>query len=111
MLLRVQHQILYAYSEPVTLDPHVLYLYPRTSPFVEVTQFELLIEPQPSLLVRNLDAEGNTQYITYYQGLTTNLSISMVVTVRNTLTNPFEFILYPFSAQNLPKRQKRATKT
>lgn len=102
MLLRVQHQLLYSYSQPITLDPHVLYLHPLATPFLRVKRFDLQITPKPTFLVRNLDAENNIQFVTYYQQSTSSLAIMMETEVENTQENPFNFIVYPFDSQQIP---------
>lgn len=102
MLLRVQHQLLYSYSEPVMLDPHVLYLHPLSTPFLRVKHFDLQIIPKPTFLIKNLDAENNIQFVTYYQQATSSLAIMMEAEVENTQENPFDFIVYPFDSQQIP---------
>ena len=57
MIAKIQHSLHYQYSEPVTLDPHILYLHPRKSSLLTVQSFELRIDPQPVQISKNLDPE------------------------------------------------------
>jgi hypothetical protein len=57
MIAKILHSLHYQYSEPVTLDPHILYLHPRKSSLLSVKSFELSIDPIPVQISKNLDPE------------------------------------------------------
>ncbi len=100
--IQVEHVLHYSYSTPVYLEPQLIYLIPRTDHHLSVKKFSLLIEPVPSLLAKNIDAEGNLQCIAYFNELTDSLKITTRFTAENSLENPFDFFVYPFENKSLP---------
>ncbi len=104
MIAKIHHSLQYQYSEPVTLDPHVLYLHPRKSSLLSVQSFDLRIEPQPVQISKNLDPEGNIQNILFFKEPTDFLHIQMQAQVETTEFNPFDFVYFPFESKRLPMR-------
>ena len=102
MRLSVQHQLRYDYDHPVVLQPHMLYLYPRTYPYQRLQRYELTIHPTPSKVVRNVDVEGNVQQLVYFNGPTDCLDISAEIEVDSEPFNSLDFVLFPFDAQQVP---------
>lgn len=103
MNLKVRHALHYTYSEPVRLDPHTLYIYPRTYPHQKVVDYSLQITPAPSKVVMNVDAEGNAQQIAYFNpDLIRELVVTSEMTISLGQVNVFDFVLYPFATQKLP---------
>lgn len=103
MNLSVHHRLAYTYNFPVVLDPHTLYLYPRPYPHQRVLAYELSIDPQPSKVVRNVDAEGNAQQVAYFfNGPVGRLTVDALITVSSEPVNVFDFVLFPFTTQNFP---------
>lgn len=102
MNIHVIHQMRYEYSAPITLGPHTLCLYPRPGAALRMVQFEMNIEPTPTKLIRNLDAEGNVQHLAFFEGKTERLFIHAESEVSTHLDNPFDFWLYPFETQTFP---------
>ncbi|WP_375447688.1 transglutaminase domain-containing protein [uncultured Fibrella sp.] len=102
MRLSVRHQLLYTYDHPVVLQPHMLYLYPRTYPYQRLQHYELTIDPMPSKVVRNVDVEGNVQQLVYFSGPTSHLHITAEIEVDSEPFNSLDFVLFPFEAQRVP---------
>ncbi|WP_259014275.1 transglutaminase family protein [Emticicia fluvialis] len=102
MILSVEHTLHYKYSQPVFLTPHYIYLSPKTSPHQEVSSFELIINPVANILYKNIDVEGNAQYIAYINSSCEELTFKASFEIDSAPTNPFHFLYFPFSAEKLP---------
>ncbi len=103
MNLKVHHTLQYTYAAPVLLGYHTLYMFPRTYPNQRVLDYSIHIDPLPSKVVRNVDAEGNTQQIVYFANTpVSHLTVNSVITVASDPVNVFDFVLFPFSTQNFP---------
>lgn len=61
MLLRVLHETVYKYGQPVTDAQHVAHLRPLDLPHQEVVQHALHIDPPPSQCVQQPDVFGNAR--------------------------------------------------
>lgn len=102
MKLKVLHTLNYTYAEAVKLTPHYIYLTPRVSPYQELITHKLTISPNPNLRVKNVDAEGNIQHIAYVNEPCDSFQISSEIVLESNPFNPFDFVYFPFEAQNLP---------
>lgn len=102
MKLQVNHTLFYTYDETVSLTPHYLYLTPKVSPYQELISHKLEVSPSPSLQVKNLDTEGNIQHIIYVNEPCNYFKISSEIIIESQEFNPFNFVYFPFEAQNLP---------
>ncbi|CAG5007255.1 hypothetical protein DYBT9275_04005 [Dyadobacter sp. CECT 9275] len=103
MNLSVRHSLQYSYNSPVALQPHTLYLYPRSYPHQRVIDYQLLIDPFPSKIVKNVDAEGNVQQVVYfYNGPVSYLTVTASMTLLSETINVFDFVLFPFGSKNFP---------
>ena len=102
MHLSVWHQLRYGYDKPVVLNPHTVYLYPRTYPYQRLQRYDLHIDPVPSKVVRNVDVEGNVQQIIYFAGPTDHLTITAETEVDSEPFNSLDFVLFPFDTQRVP---------
>ncbi len=103
MKLRINHQLLYQYSSVVSLQAHRLYLLPRLGPYLKINKSVFTIFPKPSSIAENLDVEGNSQYVLFFdKSPTDQLTINTEIEVENLLENPFKFVIYPFDSQRIP---------
>ncbi|MDQ1089498.1 MULTISPECIES: transglutaminase family protein [unclassified Siphonobacter] len=102
MLYRVRHQLNYTYSSAVTLSPHRIYLQPRSTAFQSLKSTKIQILPEPDKTVQISDTEGNTQHLLFFSVPTNQLQFIAESEVETSLSNPFDFILYPFEFQKLP---------
>ncbi|MBA4853224.1 transglutaminase family protein [Emticicia sp. BO119] len=102
MVLSVEHTLHYKYSQPVFLTPHYIYLSPKASPHQEVNDFELEINPAANILYKNIDVEGNAQYVAYINSSCEELTFKATFEIESLPTKPYHFIYFPFSAEKLP---------
>jgi transglutaminase-like putative cysteine protease len=103
MNLKVQHSLEYRYTSPVRLETHTLYLYPKSYPHQRLFDYTLTIDPQPSKIVKNVDAEGNVQHLLYfYAQQYSRLFVEAAITVSSDPVNVFDFVFYPFEASKIP---------
>lgn len=110
MKLHVSHKLAYTYSDAISLDPQTLYLYPKVYPHQQIINYSLIISPTPSLLVHNIDAEGNHQQIAYFREPTHHLTVSVEMTIESADFNVFGFVLYPFETERVPFQYPDALK-
>jgi transglutaminase-like putative cysteine protease len=100
--LRLEHTLHYTYSHPVFLSPHYLYLHPKTDLHQEMKSYELIIEPKPDLLFKNIDAEGNLQHIACVNHQCQEFIVKANFVIETNAYNPFDFIYVPFETAQLP---------
>jgi transglutaminase-like putative cysteine protease len=77
---QIRHATTYAFSSPVTLSPHSLYLRPRGDHKLKVQASTLALSPAAEVVWRN-DLYGNSVAVAYFQGETTRLDITSELTV------------------------------
>ena len=70
----VRHASTYAYSGPVTLSPHALYVRPRGDHRMKVVSSSLTLSPPAELVWRN-DMYGNSVAIARFAGEVTQLDV------------------------------------
>ena len=102
MHLHVRHESEYTYDGPVALGPQTLYLYPRMYPYQRLLRYELLIDPQPARIVRNVDVEGNIQQLVYFNRPTHHLRVSVEMELQSDEFNSLDFVLFPFDTKRVP---------
>jgi transglutaminase-like putative cysteine protease len=102
MVLNVEHTLHYKYSQPVFLTPHYIYLSPKASPHQEISSFELEIDPIPNILYKNIDVEGNAQYVAYINSSCEELTFKATFEIESAPMKPYHFLYFPFSAEKLP---------
>ena len=71
---QLRHATTYAFSSPVTLSPHQLYLRPRGDHKLKVHASTLTLSPPAEVVWRN-DLYGNSVAIAHFPGETTQLDI------------------------------------
>ncbi len=103
MIYKIEHSLTYEFSAPVFLEPHRVYLKPRTDNSQRLLDFELSVDPKPNFIAHNTDACGNPETRLWFQGLSRFLSVSAVSQVETLRANPFDFIVDPGS-MSLPVR-------
>jgi transglutaminase-like putative cysteine protease len=79
-VFQLRHATTYAFSSPVTLSPHSLYLRPRGDHKLKVQASTLSLSPNAEVVWRN-DLYGNSVAVAYFQGETTQLDITSELTV------------------------------
>ena len=71
---QLRHATTYAFSSPVTLQPHQLYVRPRGDHKMKVLASTLTLSP-PAEVVWRSDLYGNSVAIAHFAGETTRLDI------------------------------------
>ncbi len=102
MQIHVRHEFRYTYSNSVKLGPHILHLAPKAYPHQRIIGYDLVIEPQPVKIVKNMSVESNIQHVVFFGDNTSYLTIKTNVIVQSDDFNVFDFLLYPFDTQQLP---------
>ena len=102
MNLKIEHELLYEYTDAVHLEPHYLYLQPKRNSLLTVKSYTIEIDPQPDIVAKNLDATDNTQQILFFSKPTTKLHIKATSIVETTEFNPLSFVYHPFQNSQLP---------
>ena len=108
MHLHVRHASEYTYDIPVALGPQTLYLYPRAYPYQRLLNYELVIDPKPARIVRNMDVEGNVQQLVYFNRPTRFLNVTVEMHLQSDEFNSFDFVLFPFDTKRIPFRYPKA---
>ncbi len=71
---QLRHATTYAFSSPVTLQPHQLYMRPRADHRLKLNASTLTLSPPAEVVWRN-DLYGNSVAIAHFAGTTTKLDI------------------------------------
>jgi transglutaminase-like putative cysteine protease len=101
-VFQIEHSIEYIYSQPVIFAPHQLRLRPRSNVHQSVLSFDLSISPTPQQVAESVDLDGNNSMLVWFDpNLTSQLQITTKATVSTSLTNPFNYLTEPWTA-NLP---------
>ena len=102
MNLKIEHELLYEYTDAVHLEPHYLYLQPKRNSLLTLQSYTIEVDPQPDIVAKNLDATDNTQQILFFSKPTTRLHIKATSIVETTEFNPLSFVYHPFQNSQLP---------
>jgi transglutaminase-like putative cysteine protease len=102
MLFAIQHHTYYKYSQPVVFEPHFLRFKPREDPFQKLLKFRIIIKPEPAGISEQIDLDGNTTCQIWFNGLFQELEVQSTGLIETYNTNPFNYLVYPERAINLP---------
>ncbi|MBT8277519.1 MAG: transglutaminase family protein [Bacteroidia bacterium] len=102
MKFEITHETSYLFSSEVFLEPHYFRFYPRQNSYLEVQDFSMYIAPSPKGQKQILDDESNTVVFCWFEGMTESLTITTKSIIENKPFNPFDFILYPQSFNEMP---------
>ena len=89
----IKHRTAYTYSQPVFLEPHLLYFYPLPRPYFSTTSFEICLDPRASGLGHRLDAENNIFYQAWFSERLSTLVVEVEMKIQSQAFNPFNFLL------------------
>ena len=92
MQLEIHHLSIYAYEDPVFLEPQHLYFRPQHRSYLKLLNFQFDIFPQPSILSERLDAENNSYYQLWYDGNVSKVEINARMKLELSPFNPFDFL-------------------
>jgi hypothetical protein len=102
MILEVEHQLSYSYSDYVGLNPHYFYLSPKASPYQYLGNHELRILPKPNLINKNVDQEGNIQHICFINLQVKSFNVNSKFTIQSDDFKGLNFVFFPFEAAKIP---------
>jgi len=95
MLIRVEHETRYRFSQSVFLEPQLVRLLPRADAGQAPESFSLAMTPAPAGQCDITDASGNPAAWAWFQGLTREFALVSRAVVRTLRTNPFDYLLQP----------------
>lgn len=102
MIFQVSHSTNYTYSGPVFLEPHIVRLNPRNNEDQIISNFSIIVAPQPAGMHHFLDAEGNNATCIWFGGKTETLSITTSFTAQTFCRNPFGYLVTDNGFLQLP---------
>jgi transglutaminase-like putative cysteine protease len=102
MKFRIYHQTGYHFSEKIFLEPHIFRFKPRQDHKQRLTSFALTIEPVPTGRNEFLDETNNLSELIWFDGKHAQLNLTAVSELETTEKNPFDFLIYPFSFNQMP---------
>jgi transglutaminase-like putative cysteine protease len=104
MLFKIKHITHYIYTSEVFLEPHILRVVPRTDAYQTLKTFEVEVSPLPTTKNEKIGLNNAHDYMLWFEGQTKELKITATSLVEISNPNPFNFIIYPFTATQLPMR-------
>tara|TARA_R110002167_G_scaffold247108_1_gene452676 strand:- start:714 stop:1559 length:846 start_codon:yes stop_codon:yes gene_type:complete len=102
MEVEIIHITEYAYRSEVFLEPHYFRFKPKETPYAALKDYSFEVSPLPIGISEQTDAENNTVYFSWYEGMHKKLSIRSKSLLTIKPYNAFNFLLFPSSHNNLP---------
>lgn len=102
MLFKIKHITHYKYSSEVFLEPHLLRVSPRTDAYQVLKTFDLEVFPLPTVKNAKVGLNNLHDYMLWFEGNTKEFKITATSMVEVMNANPFSFVIYPFTATQLP---------
>lgn len=100
MQYQIAHTTTYTYSQPVTLEPHLIRLRPRSDSWQTLQQLILDVSPVPIGKSDIIDLDGNELIKVWFAPHSTDiLQIQMRSHVETHCTNPFNYLLEPWATK------------
>lgn len=95
MTYKITHHTTYTYSKPVSLNPHVVQLRPRSDAFQKLLNFSLEVSPEPLGIADNIDLEGNSVIKIWFPPSTESeqLEFKVISEVETYCKNPFNYLV------------------
>lgn len=97
MLYNISHTTIYTYNQPVFLKPHLVRLRPRCDSWQQFRTFSLLVDPEPKGISDIIDLDGNSLTQIWFAKPTEQLKLKILTQVETYKTNPFDYLLEPWS--------------
>jgi transglutaminase-like putative cysteine protease len=104
MRIAATHSSIYRYSQPVTLEPHLIRLRPRDCAVQRVLSHQLSITPAPAGQSAFLDQDGNDVVQVWFTGPVRELAVESSFVVETLRANPYDFLLPSAQELALPLR-------
>lgn len=95
--VRIRHETLYRYEQPVSFSPHFVRLFPRTEPGRLVQRVEFRTNPEASVQYRR-DLFDNNFARCFYPDKGTDLRFDLALEVELRETNAFDFLLENYAS-------------
>ncbi len=102
MKFQIRHHISWQYDRPVFIEPMTIRLRPRCDGSLDLTAWQLSINPEPAGLCDSLDALGNAVSLAWFNEPHDTLTVNTVSSVETTRANPFNYLLTDQNSQKLP---------
>ncbi|OUC15564.1 MAG: transglutaminase [Alkalinema sp. CACIAM 70d] len=101
MHYRISHTTVYQYSKPVTLQPHLLRLRPRSDGWQTLLDFHLSVSPEPKAISSITDLDGNGLIKLWFDPSQSaeQLTITTQSHVATHQSNPFVYLLEPWAIE------------
>jgi transglutaminase-like putative cysteine protease len=104
MRFEVRHNLRYAYSKEVFLEPTSIRLRPRGDFSQRVESFNMQVDPAPAGLSESLDLFNNHEVLAWFAGKHGSLAIQTHFKVDTTLSNPFNYLITDPLVLRLPAK-------
>ncbi len=100
MLYQISHITTYKYSQPVTLQPHLVRLRPRSNGWQTLKLFSLQVTPTPISRSQIIDLDGNALIKVWFPPEKTDyLQVQAQSQVETHESNPFNYLMEPWAAR------------
>ncbi len=100
MLYQISHTTTYKYSQPVTLQPHLVRLRPRSNGWQTLKLFSLQVTPQPFSRSQLVDLDGNALInLWFLPEKTDHLQVQAQSQVETHESNPFDYLMEPWAVR------------
>jgi transglutaminase-like putative cysteine protease len=95
LTLYITHTTRYEFEGPVFFEPHYFRFRPARRPYINVTEFNLQIDPLPTGISEFQDAESNSVQLCWFDDTHTEMNLKAVSKIEISEFNPFQFLIYP----------------
>ncbi len=102
MYFEIRHTTRYTYSGPVSLEPTLVRLRPRSDCTQRLLDFSLTVGPPPAGRCEGIGLEGNTAITLWFTGHVNRLTLESRALVETLRTNPFDFLVADPGLLSLP---------
>lgn len=102
MLFSVRHILRFCYARPVFVEPVTIRLCPRTDASQRILRHELKVVPEPAGMSQNVELDGNSVSHAWFNGMHESVTVTAVSEVETLRSNPFDFLLWPMEAAEVP---------
>lgn len=98
MLYQISHTTTYAYSDAVSLQPHLIRLQARSDGWQTLKMFSLQVTPIPIAQSELTDLDGNTFIKVWFSlELTKSLNVQVLSQASTHQSNPFNYLVEPWA--------------
>lgn len=102
MLFSIRHMLRFRYDRHVFVEPLTIRLSPRSDLGQRLIRFRLSVDPEPAGMSQSLELDGNCVSYAWFDGMHDTVTFTAESDVETFRSNPFDFILSPLEADDLP---------